>query len=354
MAGDIGNLATRAATVRSDLNSQVVSDAGDINRLVQEVSTLNVQIAAVTGGGSSTSDAVGLTDQRNVALSDLSKLIDIKVQNQQDGTVSVYTGGDYLVLGGTTCTIKVVDSSDRGQTVSQLLLAGINSPLKVSSGEVAGLIKSRDTVVGGFLDQLNSFSKTLAFEFNKVFSSGQGLNGYQQLTSTNTVDNPTHELDAAGLPFTPVNGSFQVQVTNAKTGLTQTNNVTVDLNGLDNDTSLNDLASQLNSISGLSASVTPEGKLSIKSNSPDEQFAFSNDTSHILAALGVNTFFTGNSATSLGVNQALLDDPSKFAASAGGIGQDTQTGVARSRLWHAVAGVAKRRFHLGPVHADRR
>jgi flagellar hook-associated protein 1 FlgK len=131
-------------------------------------------------------------------------------------------------------------------------------------------------------------------------------------------------LDNAGLPFTPVNGSFQVKMLNTQTGLTQTSTITVDLNGLDqNETSLNALATQFNAINGLQASIDTSGNLTLKTTSPDVQFSFANDTSGALAALGLNTFFTGSTAADLGVNQNLTTDPGKFAASTAGIGIDT-------------------------------
>ncbi len=77
---------------------------------------------------------------------------------------------------------------------------------KFNGGEIAGLIKSRDQVLGGFLDTLDGFASTLAFEFNKVFSSGQGLTGYSSITSVNGVTSATAELDEAGLSATPSTG----------------------------------------------------------------------------------------------------------------------------------------------------
>ena len=38
--------------------------------------------------------------------------------------------------------------------------------------------------------------------------------------------------------------------------------------------------------------------------------AFSNDTSGLLAAVGLNTFFTGSNASDLSVNPVLTNDPS--------------------------------------------
>ena len=53
------------------------------------------------------------------------------------------------------------------------------------------------------------------------------------------------------------------------------------------------------------------------------QFAFGPDSSGTLAALGINTFFTGSQAGTIGVNNTLLQDPTKFAASTQGVGTDT-------------------------------
>ncbi|MDR2117760.1 MAG: flagellar hook-associated protein FlgK, partial [Planctomycetaceae bacterium] len=57
------------------------------------------------------------------------------------------------------------------------------------------------------------------------------------------------------------------------------------------------------------------------------EFSFANDTSGILTALGMNTFFTGTTAATIGINKTVLNDPSKFTASNNGIGQNTDNGV---------------------------
>jgi flagellar hook-associated protein 1 FlgK len=138
------------------------------------------------------------------------------------------------------------------------------------------------------------------------------------------VDDVNAPLAATGLANPPTNGTFQVLVYNKQTGLTQTTNVQIQENGLDTDTSLANLATQLNSINGLSATTTPEGKLVIKTTSADQQVAFAGDTTGALAALGINTFFTGKGATGIAVNPTVANDPSTFAASQGGVGNDTQ------------------------------
>src|SRR5205085_2144073 len=83
---------------------------------------------------------------------------------------------------------------------------------------------------------------------------------------------------------------------------------------------------------GLSASITTDGRLEITSDSPDIKFAFADDTSGTLAALGLNTFFTGTGSQDIGVNADLRRDPGKLAISSGGIGEDTKNGEKLANL----------------------
>jgi flagellar hook-associated protein 1 FlgK len=323
LAGDINRLALRVGENRADINSRIISLTDDANRLIEEVRKLNIRITE-TEGGVTASDAVGLRDQRGVALAKLSELINIRVTEQVGGAVNVYAGGDYLVFEGTARQLTVNQESDRGLTIADVRIAEIDAPLAAPSGELHGLLAARDDILGGFLDKLDGFASTLIFEFNRVFSSGQGLNGYRELTSEFAVDDVNDPLDAAGLTFTPQNGSFNLLVYDQQTGLTQTTQILVDLNGLDQDTSLADLVTALDAVDGISAAIDVQGRLTIQSDSATQQFAFADDTSGILAALGVNGFFSGTTARDITVQEAISSDPSKFAASRSGIGVDTE------------------------------
>lgn len=329
LTNSIKSLANQAQKLHDDANTRVQNMADDINRLTEQVRSLNVRIAQTEVGGAVGSDAVGLRDQRLGALQDLAKLVNIRVEEQESGMCSVYVGGDYLVCEGIARQVKAHIVSEQGVGTANIVLADTDSPLEATGGQLYGLVTSRDQILGGFQEKLNSFASTLAFEFNKIYSSGQGLKGYSSLESEFAVMDNTAALNSAkaGLTFTPVNGAFQVRVYNTKTGLTQTTDIRVDLNGLGQDTSLNDLAAQLDAIDGVTATATPTGVLEIRSDAVDQQISFAQDTSGVLAALGLNTFFSGSSATDIGVNLAVSGDPALFAASSGGIGQDTHNAV---------------------------
>ncbi len=149
-------------------------------------------------------------------------------------------------------------------------------------------------MLGGFLDQLNDFAGTLIFEFNKAPLVGPGAARLSAAHERVLGRRQTAPLDAAGLAFTPVNGSFQVLVHNKQTGLTQTTDVFVDLDGLDDDdTTLDDLAAALDAIDGISASVSATRGLTIASDSSRRGVRLRQRHERRPGRLGLNTFFTG-------------------------------------------------------------
>jgi flagellar hook-associated protein 1 FlgK len=327
---NINNLRNRVTEVRQQLDERVTAVADEINALAEQIRELNVQIAASEGGGSSSSEAGGLRVRRQTAVDRLSELIGIHVIEQPSGGLSISIGGDVLVFDGQRREVEVNTTASSGIASGVIEFTNTHAPLNTSTGELTGLYAARDEIAAGFLDRLDDLAATLAFEFNKVFSQGQGLVGFDQLTSNSAVLDAGAALDAAGLAFTPASGSFDLIVSNKSDRLlSETHRILIDLNGFDEDTSLDSLAEQLDAIEGISASVTTTGKLQIAADSTDIDFAFAGDTSGLLAALGLNTFFTGSTAASLGVNDELkgIDNAGKFAASSDGIGEGSGNAV---------------------------
>ena len=324
LAGDVGRLDQQARTLYGDINTQINEQVDEVNKLLAEIADLNKKIVQAEGGDVSPSDAVGLRDQRNLALSKLSQIMDIRSAEQPAGDVAVYSGGDYLVFQGVHRQVVRQPREHDGMVTTEIRIAETDAPVATSGGKLAGLKAARDEIVGGFLAQLDEFAATLIFEFNKLYSSGQGLVGHQSLTSEFIADNPAAALDQAGLTFSPANGSFQVQVKNSLTGLTETTDIRIDLNGLDDDTSLNDLVTALDAVAGISASLDTKGRLQLAADAANLSFSFANDTSGTLAALGLNHYFSGTRAHDMGVAAALRSDPRLFAASLGGTAEDSR------------------------------
>jgi flagellar hook-associated protein 1 FlgK len=78
-------------------------------------------------------------------------------------------------------------------------------------------------------------------------------------------------------------------------------------------TSLNDIAAQLDATHANITASTASGSLQITADN-NFTFAFSGDTSGALAALGVNTYFKGDGAGSIGMNAAIGSETNRIAA----------------------------------------
>ena len=313
----IVNLRNQLDGLRTSLGAQVLDQVNQVNSQIDEIARLNKQIVAIEGGGLTGSDAGALRSQRLNALNSLSQLLPIKAIEQPTGAVDVFLNSDALLLQGTVQHLVTTRTVDRGLAVENVMLENSSAPLSGTQGSLGGLLNGRDTIVGGFVDKLDSFTSNFLNEFNKIYSSGQGTHGFSTVTAGRAVNDVTSSLNAAGLAFTPVNGSFQVKVVDRTTGQVQTTNIQVDLTGAGTSTTLASLSLQLDAVSNLSSSTTADGRLTITA-APGFELKFADDTSGTLAALGINTFFSGTNSRDIGVDAQVAADPGLFATRQGG------------------------------------
>jgi flagellar hook-associated protein 1 FlgK len=208
-----------------------------------------------------------------------------------------------------------------------------NGTMKVTGGQLGALVGVRHEIADT-IDNVDGLASNLIFELNKIHASGQGLAGFSTVTSSFAVKDPALALNdpAAGLKFTPRNGSFVVHVKQKGSGLETSTLVQVDLDGLNgNDTTLNSLSTALDGVNGISSTVNA-GKLVVNADSSDIEVSFSQDSSGVLAAMGVNNFFTGSDARDIAVNKTLKDQPNLLAAAKNGNAGDNQTALAIAGL----------------------
>lgn len=338
----INTLDRNVERLHTELSTRVQGIAPEINTLTEQIAKYNLQIVAMEAGGTSGSDAGGLRTQRAEALKKLAGLVDISATETATGSINVSVGGQILVFEGTRRAVESALVEVEGTNATKIQFADNKSVLDVSGGELHGIYEARDTVYAGFLKSFDEFAASLAFEFNKIYSQGQGTEGFTQVKGTSRVDDPTAALNAAGLDFTPTSGKFNVIVRNKEDGTSKRHEITIDLDGLDgNDTTLNSLAAQLDAIEGIGASVDIDNRLVLNSETAGIDFSFevesTSDESGVLAALGINTFFTGSDASGLGVNAELLASggkgAAKFAASLQGIGPNSENALRLVALY---------------------
>src|SRR5262249_47775920 len=123
------------------------------------------------------------------------------------------------------------------------------------------------------------------------------------------VRTPAALLNAAGLAVTPVAGTLGIGIVNASGNLVSSGAVTVDPATM----SLNDLAAAIDALPNVAATVS-SGRLVVSAANPANRLAFGADSSDALVALGVNGFFTGTDAHTIGVDGQIVAGPRRIAA----------------------------------------
>ncbi len=304
LANEIQRQRQDALGLRDELNTQIEDSTHRANTLADDIAALNVQITALEN--SSVGGANALRDQRDALLRELSTLVQIQVREQPDGGVNVYIGNEPLVQGGLnrglTTTLETVEQDPK----AVVRFADNHGMVSLTGGQIAGLITARDEHVSGFVDDLNSLAQALISEVNKVHAGGSGLKGYSEVLGTFDVLNSVAALNSAdaGLDLVPNNGSFLIKVLDTSTGMSVVTTITVDLDGIGTDESLESLAAKLNAVGNVTALATSDNRLRITADNGFEVY-FAEDTSNVLAALGINTFFSGRDGSDIGVNSIL-------------------------------------------------
>ena len=211
-------------------------------------------------------------------------------------------------------------SSSKVNVTPQTLPNGEDNTRRLTGGVLTGYFQFRDGSVGGYVEKLDAFSASLAWEVNRIHSQGTGTQRFEEVVGTYRVDRTDSALGnaEAGLAFGDkmAAGNVMVHVYNETTGaLEESKALDFDdaADGVQNFDpavhTLEDVVAAINfTFDGISASVA-DRRLQITADS-GRSFAFGTDSSGLLAALGVNTFFEGSTAGSLALNAAVLSNTS--------------------------------------------
>ena len=332
VASWLNDLRTQFTNLQRDADARLKALAQDADGLAERIAVLNGKILAAEGGSAGGGQANGLRDQRDAALKQLSQLVDVRTVPQENGVVNVYVGSEPLVMGADNRGLALRQEPVNGVIVSAVVIRVTGGEAPVAGGQIGGLVAARAKIDLVTTD-LDALAHNLIFEMNKLHGSGQGLEGFGSVTATNAVDVTNVALNDArtGLAFQPANGSFVVHVRQKATGLVTSTLVQVDLDGQGAETTLDSLRADLAGISGVNATATG-GRLRIDAASDAVEISFSQDTSGTLAALGVNSFFTGRDARDIGMNATLQGNPALLAAARNGEPGDNQTARAVAAL----------------------
>lgn len=332
-----------------DMNQEVEFAAQRAGEITAEIARLNQKVVAAEARGQGASGP--LRDRRDALLRELAQIMQIQVREQQNGSINVYVGGEPLVEFDRSRGPKVERVRDNGLERTEVRFADTNGTVVLRGGQLFGLTQARDVHLAEQIERLDRLANAVIFEVNRIHTTGRGLVGYTSMTGTYDVLDPNAALNSsgAGLPFPVVNGTLIVHVRDKATNTEITRQIDVDLDGIGADTTLADLAASLNAVGGISSSVTTDNRLRIDAANGFEIW-FSEDSSGALAALGVGTFFQGQTAADIAVNESIRNDARLISTSLTGEPGDGQNAGRLARVADAASSLLSA-FSVEEFHA---
>jgi flagellar hook-associated protein 1 FlgK len=310
------SLSTDLTKMQQEIDHTLSATLDTINGLTEKIADLNGQIVSMQVSG----EANDLMDKRNEYVKQLSEYLDVKAYEGEDGNMTVSTGRGYLLVSKT----DHYQLSMNGDQIQWESSGGGSVPITdtIAGGKLGGWLDVRDQIIPKYQADMDEMAKAIIWQVNQAHSQGVGLNGFSSVTSTALVTNPAEEVGtaASGLSFYDKvqDGSFKIWLYDSSGALVGGTSTTIPIDA--DGTTLNALAADLTTIDTdlgaanvFSATVNASNKL-VLTASNGYTFAFSGDTSNVLAALGINTFFTGDSAATIDVNPVLDRNSDLIAA----------------------------------------
>ncbi|OGP69288.1 MAG: flagellar hook-associated protein FlgK [Deltaproteobacteria bacterium RBG_13_60_28] len=313
LADGLSSRADQLVTFRTSVTQRISPTIDEINSHAARIADLNREIKATETPEQQAND---LRDQRQMELNKLSDLVGIRYYTTGDGTINVTLANGVSLVESVNAwnlrseitpadTVSVIWEGPGG--VEEDVTSGL------SGGQLSAQIAIRDTLIPQYQGELDDLAKEFIAGVNLQHSQGVGLEMFSTATSSYSVDDPLVALvNNPSLAFGDriTAGTFNVHVEDGSGASVAT---PITITGA---TTLNTLAADLNAVAGISATVVTSGtenRLEITADS-GYTFGFSQDDSQVLMGLGLNTFFKGDSAYSIGINDAVASNTNLIAA----------------------------------------
>lgn len=169
LASRFNQLSKNLNSQEIQLNDQMSSTVSQINLYTDQVAKLNQQIQELGASGGNTAQ---LEDQRDLAIRNLSELVDVQVNRQSDGSISLnLSHGQPLVMGNSASTLELKGSSLSVQFGTQTFPV-----TQALQGSLGGLMDYHANVLVPSRTELNQIAAQFADELNALQGQGFDLN----------------------------------------------------------------------------------------------------------------------------------------------------------------------------------
>lgn len=177
VSGAFNDLASMIQRERLSADDRIRYSVDRVNELGQRIAELNQEIgvAAAQGGGHE------LMDLRDALVREVSSIIDTKVLEQADGTITVVVAaGMPLVEGEEARALRIDPGSAPGEAMIQMEGSGslwLDMNERIGGGSLAGLLTARDVDLEAIEGRLDQLAFDVANAVNAQHAAGVGLDG---------------------------------------------------------------------------------------------------------------------------------------------------------------------------------
>ena len=182
VASMLNGFDARLSDVRGHTAMRLGDALTDVNRLADEVATLNGRIVESEVGGRMAND---LRDQRDLAVDRLSALGAVRVLERPDGGTTVYLGNNTLVDGIHARRLRIAETGKIGATrptagepVALAFEGDPATPLQPVGGRIATMVGVINGELATTQQRLDTLANQLAAAVNAIHARGNdGLSG---------------------------------------------------------------------------------------------------------------------------------------------------------------------------------
>ena len=310
LVDSLNNMKTQLTSVQNNTDANIDQAITKANQILDNIASLTIQINRQEAGNKGAiGQANDLRDQRDQAVRDLTKLIPVQQVNTADGGLMLQApDGALLVQDG--AARHLARGGAGNSNFSTIVIAGGSTAIDQSlqGGQIGGMINLRDNKLGNYIQKIDSIAANLIFSTNQIHASGASAT-HQTSMNAGQASSPALALDAAtqSAPFAAQiqNGSFKLHVYDNTGAATPAGGVAINITA--GVTTMNDIAAAINAVAGVSAAIDASGHLSITA-ATGNTFTLSGDSSNVLAAYEINSFFHGDNAGSLALSSAVQNN----------------------------------------------
>ncbi|HEX3113999.1 MAG TPA: flagellar hook-associated protein FlgK [Bradyrhizobium sp.] len=357
LAQELNTTTQGIQALRSNAEQDIGASVNQANNDLAQIAQLNAQLQSLP---STDNTAATLMDQRDNAINDLSKLMDIRVVTDSANQATVYTTSGLQLVGnqasllsfsgqGTLNASSLWNSNpamSRAGTLTLTFANGASVDLiatnSIGSGRIGADLKLRDSTLVQAQTQLDQLAATLSSSLSDITTAGTAVTSGSQsgfdvdlsnvlpgnslnLTYTDTATNTPHQItivrvdDPTALPLanTAANPNDKVIGVNFQGGMAS---IISQLTAAIGNTNL-----QFSNPSGSTLRVLDNGAGALSVNAASTTVtasALANGNLQLLVFTDGSTLYTGvitgrgtqltGFAGRITVNAALVSDPSKF------------------------------------------